>query len=67
MEDYNEIAKKNIYDIYKFSSPESLGQFNQIWHKASLGKGVQVFRNKGHSILKKENKKNYFFFINLML
>ena len=51
----------NIYDIQNFSSSESLGQFNQIWHKASLGKGVQVFRNKDHLIFKMQNKKSYFF------
>ena len=38
--------------LKKSFSPESLVNFNQTWHRASMGEGEWSFINKDHSILK---------------
>ena len=43
------IARPSVCKLFTFSSfsPEPLGQFQEIWHKASLGEGDQVYSNDG--------------------
>ena len=61
--------KQNCIEEFKKSSPDQnhLANFNQIWHKASLGEVTQVFTNKDNLILKKEIVRFFPLQINVMI